>query len=76
MIKKMIESEATIIEVDGITLANPREIGLEVAYQFIDEDAYIFEIYDAVDEYFANVKSEAVARAIELLEENNRKIKY
>lgn len=70
-----MEHDFTTMEIDGFTLINPREIGIEVAGQHLDDDE-IWQsdmIYD-IQQYFADLINEAFDASVETLRENNREI--
>lgn len=72
---KEMEHDFTTMEVDGLTLVSPREIGIEVARQHLDDDE-IWQsdlIYD-IQQYFADLIDAAFNASVETLRENNRDI--
>lgn len=72
---KEMEHDFTTMEVDGFTLVNPREIGIEIAGQHLDDDE-IWQsdlIYD-IQQYFADLIYAAFDASVETLRENNRNI--
>ena len=72
---KEIEHDFTTMEIDGLTLVSPREIGIEVAGQHLDDNE-IWQsdlIYD-IQQYFADLINAAFDASIETLRENNRDI--
>lgn len=72
---KNIEHDFTIKEIDGFVLVNPREIGIEVAHQHIDDDE-IWQsdlIYD-IQQYVQDIIYQAFDAAVDTLHENDRDI--
>lgn len=72
---KEMEHNFTTMEIDGLTLVNAREIGIEVAMQHLDDDE-IWQsdmIYD-IQQYFTDLIYEAFDASVEMLRENNRDI--
>lgn len=72
---KEIEHDFTTMEIDGFNLVNPREIGIEVAMQHLDDDE-IWQsdlIYD-IQQYFVDLVNAAFDASVETLHENNREI--
>ena len=70
-----IEHDFTIMEVDGLYLINPSEIGTEVCMQHLDDDE-IWQsslIYD-IQLYLNDIIDEAFDKCEENLHENNREI--
>ena len=70
-----MEHDFTTMEVDGLTLVNAREIGIEVAMQHLDDDE-IWQsdmIYD-IQQYFTDLINEAFDASVEMLRENDREI--
>ncbi len=69
-----MDMEFTVKEVDGLILINPREIGVEVAYQFFDEDGDIYEsaITDEAHQYLVDTLMLCVTEAINVLTDNGR----
>lgn len=72
---KEMEHDFTTIEIDGLTLVNAREIGIEVAMQHLDDDEIWRSdiIYD-IEQYFADLINEAFNASVEMLHENDRDI--
>ena len=72
---KEIEHDFTISEIDGMILINPREIGIEVCMQHLDDDE-IYQsdlIYD-IQMYFNDIINQAFDSCEETLKSNNREI--
>lgn len=68
-----IDMEFTTQNIDGLVLVNPREIGIEIANQHLDDDViYQTDIYNYVEEYLIDIIEEAVNTAYQTLKENNR----
>lgn len=66
-----IEHDFETMEVDGLILVNPREIGISVAYDMIDNDLiWESDIYNNIKLYLSDIVEEAVNTAWEVLEEN------
>lgn len=66
-----IEHDFETMEIDGLILVNPREIGVSVAYDMIDNDLiWESDIYNNIKLYLSDVIEEAVNTAWEILEEN------
>ena len=72
---KEISGDFTIQEIDGLILVNPREIGIEVCMQHLDDEE-IWQsdlIYD-IQLYLEDIINEAFDNCEEVLRENNREI--
>lgn len=66
-----IEHDFETMGVDGLVLVNPREIGISVAYDMIDNDLiWESDIYNNIKLYLSDIIEEAVNTAWEILEEN------
>lgn len=66
-----IEHDFETMEIDGLVLVNPREIGISVAYDMIDNDLiWESDIYNNIKLYLSDIIEEAVNTAWEVLEEN------
>ena len=70
-----MEMDFTIKDVDGLVLINPREIGIEVCMQHLDDDE-IWQsdlIYD-IQQYIDDIVFQAFNSCVETLNENDRQI--
>ena len=66
-----IEHDFETMKIDGLVLVNPREIGISVAYDMIDNDLiWESDIYNDIKLYLSDIIEEAVNTALEVLEEN------
>lgn len=74
---KEMDHEFTIEDIDGFKLINPSEIGTEVAMQFLENEKIISsDIMYEIQLYFNNLINEIFDKTEDVLNENNRKIKY
>lgn len=72
---KEIDNEFITIDIDGFILVNSSEIGITVANELIDREKIDeSDIYNFVETYLSEIQESAVNKAIEVLEENNKKI--
>lgn len=68
---KEIEHDFDTLNVDGLILTNPREIGITVAYEMLDNDIiWESDIYNKVYEILDDIIETAVNTAYDVLEEN------
>lgn len=66
-----IEHDFETMEVDGLILVNPREIGISVAYEMLDNDLiWESDIYNNINLYLSDIIETAVNTAWEILKEN------
>lgn len=66
-----IEHDFETMNIDGLVLVNPRELGISVAYDMLDNDIiWESDIYNNIELYLSNIIEEAVNTAWEVLEEN------
>ena len=53
---KEIEHDFTTMEIDGLTLVSPREIGIEIAGQHLDDDEiWQSDLIYGIQQYFADL---------------------
>lgn len=70
---KEIEMDFTTADIDGLVLVNPREIGIEIANQMLDNDTiWESDIHNEIELYLNDIFVEALNTAIEVLKENGR----
>ena len=67
-----IEHDFETFNIDGLVLVNPRELGISVAYDMIENELiWESDIYNNITLYLSDIIEEAVNTALEVLEENN-----
>ena len=72
---KEMEHDFTIIEIDGLMLINPSEIGAEVCMQHLEsEEIWQSDLIYDITLYFNDIIDKAFDKCEETLHNNNRKI--